>query len=73
MAQPLGLGGEFGVLPGLRFDGGDLLQAEAQQVGLLGAFAGAGGELVQFGGDGAQPLVRRPSYAASGSATASPA
>ncbi len=42
---------------GLRFGGGDLVQAEAQQIGLLGALAGPGRQLLQLGGDRAQPLV----------------
>ncbi len=56
--EPLGLGGQFGVLAGQRGDGLDLFEAEAQQIGLLGAFPGPGGDLVQLGGDGPQPPVR---------------
>ncbi len=47
------------VLPRLRVDGLDLVEAEPQQVGLLGALAGLAGELVELGDDGAQLVVRR--------------
>ena len=38
------LGGQIEVLTVLRVDGGHLVEAEAQQIGLLRAFAGAGGQ-----------------------------
>ena len=46
--EPLGLGGELGVLAGQRLDGGDLVEAEPQQIGLLGALARPGGQLLQL-------------------------
>lgn len=58
VAEPLGLGGEFDVLPGARGDGLDLGEPEAQQIGLLDPLAGPGGDLLQLAGDGPQPPVR---------------
>ena len=46
--------------PAQRLGGGDLLEAEPQQVGLLGALARPGGQLVQLGRDLAQPPVGGP-------------
>ncbi len=57
VAEPAGLGGELDVLPGDGLDGGDLVEAEAQQVRLLGALAGARRQLGELGGHGAQAAV----------------
>lgn len=57
--EALGLRRQFGVLACHRFHRGDLVQAEAQQVRLLGAFPGPGGDLLQLDGDRAEPAVGR--------------
>lgn len=58
VTEPFGLGGEFDVLSGTRLDTGDLVEAVAQHVGLLGPFTRARGDLVQLDGDGAQSPIR---------------
>lgn len=58
VAQAFGLGGEFDVLARQRLGRGDLLDAEAEQVRLLGAFPGAGGQFVELLGHVPQPAVR---------------
>ena len=57
--QPLGLGGELDVLAGLRVDRLDLVEPEAQQVGLLPARAPGVVAARRSGLDGAQPARRR--------------
>lgn len=59
MSEALRLGGELGVLAGQRFDRGDLVQPEAQQIGFLGPLTGARGQLVELTRDLAQPPVGR--------------
>ncbi|CAM5740374.1 hypothetical protein SHIRM173S_06517 [Streptomyces hirsutus] len=56
--EPFGLLRQFHVLAGAGLHAGDLVEPEAQHVGLLGPFTRAGGELLEFRGDGPQPLVR---------------
>ena len=56
--QPLRLGLQLGVLPRLRVDPGDLVQAQAQQVGLLVALAGVAPPVGQVVDDSAPPGVR---------------
>ncbi len=60
VAEALGLGGELGVLARDRLGGGDLVQPEAEQVRLLGALAGPGGQLLQRRGDLPQRAVDPP-------------
>jgi hypothetical protein len=51
VGEPLGLGFQLGRLPHPDLGGADLVELVAQQVGLAGALAGPGGQLVQLAGD----------------------